>query len=423
MNVWILHVGEELQVDSAPRLFRYGYLAESLLRQGHQVLRWAPTFQHARKQQRFDTDKRVEVAPGHDNQFVYARGYRRNVSWARMRSYRYLATRFRKLALEHARPDIIVSGIPSLDWCEAAVDFGVAQGVPVVIDVRDLWPDIFETALPRALRPLGRSLLSSFHRQADRICRQATALTAVSESYLQWGLQRANRPQRETDRVIPLGYRQQNEGDGSPDASLLAGLRRQGVDFNKTICCFFGLFEKSYDLRTIIDAARQFQEAGRTDVQFVLCGAGSQEASLRRRAAGLPNVIFLGWVNPATIAAVMSVSKIGLAAYGGDAMQSLPNKPFEYMAGRLAVVSSLQGELAELLAENQCGVTYSPGSSREIYEAIACLMDAPANLEHLRRQADLLQSNRFDANRLADDFATHLEDIRSNQINSLGKAA
>lgn len=422
MNVWLLHVGEELPVDPDARLFRYGYLAQALLQRGHTVLRWAPTFQHARKQQRFNTDTLVEVEPGYHTQFVYAPGYKRNVSLARFRSYRFLGNRFLQLAGRHPRPDIVVSGIPSLDWCDAATELGNESEVPVVIDVRDLWPDVFLTSVPRPLRPLGKRLLRPLYRQAEKICQRATAVTGVSQTYLRWGLNHAGRDANQFDRVLPLGYGQQIEA-AAHRADRLASLRMRGIDCRKTICCFFGLFEKSYDLRTVIDTARAMQNSGRSDMQFVLCGAGGQYRSLRRRARGLSNVIFLGWVDQSTIAAVMSIAEIGLAAYTAEATQSLPNKPFEYMAGRLAVVSSLQGELSDLLREQGCGETYPAGNSQALTNLLNQLVSQPAKLDEMRRRGHDLYLQKYSAAELADEFSAHLERIHESGQTTEGLAA
>ena len=410
MNIWLLHVGEELPVDPNPRLFRYGYLAEALAQRGHQVLRWAPTFQHARKVQRFDSDQRVTIAPGYDIQFVYADGYRRNISWARYRSYQTLARRFEQLASDETAPDLIVSGIPSPAWCAAALRYAEPQNIPVVVDVRDLWPDIFLTAIPSSARWLARPALSPLFAQAKSICKRSTGITGVSQAYVDWGLRNARRPATAADRVIPLGY-QEHEFAPRELADKIAWLKTQGVDPSKTIACFFGLFEKSYDLDCLIETARHLQAQGRTDLQFVLCGRGSKESSVRSAAEVLNNVVLLGWVDPATIAAVMRLASIGLATYASDALQSLPNKPFEYMAGGLAVVSSLRGELAQLLDQHGCGVTYPAGHSLALAKCLEQLMDAPKRLCQMRESAYRAFKTSFRAETLAHQMVDHLESI------------
>jgi len=401
MRVWLLHIGEDLPVDGVTRQFRYGYLAQALQNQGHQVLRWAPTFRHNTKTNRFPIDSRVQMSDGYAIQFVHSSGYGRNISIARLQTYRTLDRRFRQLAAQESPPDVIVAAIPSLEWAAAAVDYGRSHGIPVVVDVRDLWPDVFVNALPSPARPLGRVLLAPYFRVARRACRAATALTAVSQTYLEWGLKLAGRRRESRDQIVPIGF-EPEPITSSKLQSNLEQLRGRDIDPSRPICLFIGLFERSYDLETVIHAARRLESDGRSDVQFVFCGDGAQRPALQRLAAGLCSVHFLGWVDAMMLQAAASISTIGLCAYSADALQSLPNKPFEYMAGRLAIVSSLPGELAELLNRNRCGVTYRAGDAAALAGAITQILNAP----------ELLSTMRLNA------YKTWLRDYRSPEVYS-----
>ena len=83
MKVWLIHLGELLPIDGKVRLFRYGILAEMLAERGHSVTRWAPTFIHATKNQRFTHGQTVDVNEKYRIELLYAQGYRRHVSLAR----------------------------------------------------------------------------------------------------------------------------------------------------------------------------------------------------------------------------------------------------------------------------------------------------------------------------------------------------
>jgi glycosyltransferase involved in cell wall biosynthesis len=408
MRVWLLHIGEDLPVDGPARQYRYTYLANALLNAGHRVLRWAPTFRHNTKTQRFAIDTRVEPAKNYEIQFVSSPGYRRNISFARLRAYRVLGRRFRQLAKQECPPDLIVAAIPSLEWAEAAVDYGRQHSIPVVVDVRDLWPEVFANALPAAARPLGRLLLTPYYRRAARACRKATALTAVSQGYMDWAIDLAGRRRDPRDLVVPLGFEQM------PREALHANiekLRQRGIDPSRPICLFVGLFERSYDLETVIDAARRLMNSGRSDVQFVLCGDGSKMPKLKRQAADMPSVHFLGWVDATMLEAVASISTIGVCAYATDALQSLPNKPFEYMAHGLAVASSLSGEMAQLLTHHQCGLTYPAGNAAALAECLVGLLTDQRLLASLRSNAFQTWSNNFRSSGLYARFVDHLETL------------
>jgi glycosyltransferase involved in cell wall biosynthesis len=386
MRVWLLHIGEQLPVDGPVRSCRYGYLAQALVDRGHTVLRWAPTLHHVNKRHRFPTDRLVTVSPNYAIQFVHSPGYRRNIGWKRLQAYRVLGRRFRELAERKPAPDLIVAAIPSLEWAVAAIDYGAAHGVPVVIDVRDLWPDVFLTALPNAARPIGRWALASYYHLARCACREANVLTAVSQSYLDWALRMAERRRGPRDLIVPLGYEPENISQAQLKEKLV-WLRERGIDPREPTCLFAGQLERSSDVETVIGAAKRLNAAGQTKLQFVVCGEGSKSPIIARRARGLSNVHLLGWVDSATIQAAASFSVIGLCAYAGDALQSLPNKPFEYMANRLAIASSLPGELAKLVERHECGLTYQAGDTEACAAALSQLTSNSGLLEKMRINA------------------------------------
>jgi glycosyltransferase involved in cell wall biosynthesis len=410
MRVWLLHIGEQLPMDGRTRSARYSLLARALAAQGHDVLRWAPTFCHVTKRHRIPHDARVWINDRYAIQLVHSPGYRRNVSLSRLHAYRVLGRRFRQLAVEQVLPDMIVAAIPSLEWAEAAVDFGRTHDVPVVIDVRDLWPDVLLTALPQSLRSLGRPLLAPYERMARRACAGATALVGVSRSYLDWALRHAGRSGRAQDLVVPLAYEPEQISDDGLQAEV-ACLRELGVDPSRPVCLFAGLFERSYDLETVIEAARQLEATGST-AQFVLCGDGSKTVALKRQAAGLHNVLFLGWVDVPRLQAVASVSAVGLCAYAGDALQSLPNKPFEYMAAGLPIISSLRGELPALVDRHQIGMNYRAGDAASLANGLENLLSNRMKLRAMGAKSHQLWSQQFRSEHVYSRFAEQLATLR-----------
>lgn len=399
MEVWLLHIGEDLPCDPGGRSYRYGRLAAALAACGCHVTRWAPTVRHATKTQRATADTLQEVADGVDLQLVRTRTYRRNIGLGRWLSYNDLVRGFERLAPTKPRPDLIVSAIPMPAWSASAVRFGRRCGAPVVVDIRDLWPDVYLTAIPKSLRGVGRLALTPAIRKAARVCREADALWGVSEAYLNWALDLAGRSRSACDRVVPICHEAAELTDSQQRAEERA-LAASGVDLDAKLVVYAGLMEHSYDLDTVVAAAERLRDAGRSDVQFVLCGDGARLESLRQRAAKLCNVVFPGWVSGQTLTALVRRADIGLAAYAADALQSLPNKPFEYMEGGLAVLSTLRGELAELLDTHQCGLSYQPGDAVGLAEQIDRLTNDTGQLAGMKRRSRELYETRFDSQKV-----------------------
>jgi glycosyltransferase involved in cell wall biosynthesis len=415
MRIWLIHLGELLPIDGSVRLFRYGILAKMLAEQGHQVTRWAPTFVHAYKKHRFMHDQTVEVDDNYRIELLYARGYHRNISLARARFHREMAHLFIERVQEKSVPDIILSGMPTPEMCLAAIQYAKGQNVPIVVDVRDLWPDIYLTLVPSWARKLARSALWPAFQRNRRIFSQADAILGVSKGYLDWGLSFANRKYSGADAVFHLGaYSIQI----SQEQTMLEtkNLLEAGVDPKKLICCFFGQFGKTYDLETAIGAARALEKSGEKGIQFVLCGDGAKMPTLRRQANDLKSVVFTGWVSRSTIEVLMNMSSIGLAAYAEDAPQSLPNKPFDYFAGGLPVLSSLRGELDQILISNNCGMLYKAGDPDSLVNVICYLRDNSRERLQMGQNARQLFKKQFSSEQIYSAMIDHLQQIAYGEL-------
>jgi len=410
VHIWLITIGEPLPIDSgSPRLYRTGVLAHLLAQQGHDVLWWTSTFDHFRRLQRYDRTIRIKVSELESIMLLHSSGYRKNVSLRRLIDHYGLAREFSRSAAFEQRPDIILCSLPTLELSYAAAAFGRKYGIPVVLDVRDLWPDIFEDVAPRWMRRIMRYMLYPLTRTARRACRDATAIIGTTPAFVQWGLEHANRQRTSWDRDFPMAYREQSPGEHEVQAAT-ERWRRQGVrseDFN---ICFFGTIGRQFDLDTVIDAANELS-GGERRFRFILCGSGERLDLYRERSAGLDSVIFPGWINEAEIWVLMRMCRVGLAPYRNvpNFTMNLPNKPFEYLSAGLPIVSSLKGVLEGLLAEHHCGITYEDGNRQELASVLCRLYDDPHHLRGLAEHARSLFENKFTAAKVYGDLISHLD--------------
>jgi glycosyltransferase involved in cell wall biosynthesis len=412
MKIWLIQLGEPLPTDGDIRLYRTGVLASKLVERGHTVTWWASTFHHTHKRQRFLCDHRVQLEPNYTIELLYERGYQRNVSFKRVKFHRQMALKLSRRFWQSQSPDIIFTSLPTPELSDVAVHYAVEHDIPVVVDVRDLWPDIFKRVLPRGLRWFGDLVLLRAFQRNQRIFHKATGIIAISNEYLQWALDYAGRMKRKTDRVFPLGYERITL---SQEEALREknDLLKMGVDPNKVICCFFGVFGRTYDLETVLEALKVLEGGGGNEVQFVLCGDGEKAGLLRSMSDELQNVVFPGWVSRTAIGVVLNMADIGLAPYVRDAPQSLPNKPFEYFSAGLPVLSSLKGELEQILAQNECGITYEAGNVNSLLKNLRYLLMESKERRRMGDNAARLFEERFSADRIYPRMIDYLEWMES----------
>ena len=379
LKIWILEIGEPLPIEQGVRLHRYGLFSKWLASQGHSVTWWTSSFSHAPKKNFVGEDCEILKDAVH-LKFIFGKGYKRNISLARIRHQADFAKRFLEQASRvaaHELPDVIMAPIPTIDGACAAIDFARKKKIAVIADIRDLWPDEIRDLAPSFARGLAELALFRAYSKLRKVCHQATAICGVSQSYLAYGLRHTGR-RRATDLnlgldfVFPLGYSTQAVSHEKRSAAehWYASLK---VPSGAFVVCFFGTIGKFFDLKTVLGAARELGP----DYQFILGGDGSSLEGFKREAHDLRNVIFTGWLDASQIQEVMRHSKVGLAPYARDAKMSLPNKPFEYMSAGLAVVSSIQYELKEILASSRAGLTYNADSVSDLSSALRRLHGDP----------------------------------------------
>ncbi|WP_339929940.1 glycosyltransferase [uncultured Brevundimonas sp.] len=396
MLIWTIHLGEQLPIDAKPRLFRNGLLAAAAAALGHRVVQWAPTFSHLEKIFRSRGDALVDVRPNHRIQLFEAGAYVRNISVDRAVFHRTAARRFEVIAEGLETPDVIFCALPTPEMCASVLRFSRRHPtVKVVVDVQDLWPDVYLTALPRSLRSLAKPLLTPLYRDVRRTLEQADGLTAVSESYLTWAAAMA--PSASSPAAaFALGYEAVQPlalNNAGPELSeIVEDMRSVSLPL-----CYVGQFSHFYDLETAIRACRKLELGGLTDFRLVLCGGGRDEQRLKTLAEGLQTVRFAGWLGAAELATIMSSSSMGLVSYSTDAPQSLPNKPFEYMAYGLGLVSNLKGELAQIISRTGCGFPFESDNVNELAAIILNLTSNPDAVQQARTASAALFETHYDA--------------------------
>jgi len=411
MRIWLVTVGEPLPLGNhAERLLRTGALANVLAARGHHVVWWSSTVDHNRKVHRFDADTTVQLRDHVKLRLLHSVLYRRNISIARLLNHRGVARKFAAQAEDESRPDVILCSLPTIELSVEVVQYGRAHGVPAILDLRDMWPDILVGIAPRWARRGARLLLSPMFRDIRRACAGATALVGITPQFVDWGIGYAGRARTPLDRDFPLAY---TERSPSADAIVEAehhweqlGVRRE--DF---VACFFGTIRPQIETSTIIRAARILARTSTKRFRFVLCGDGEDLERMRREAADCPSVLFPGWVDSAKIWTLMRRSTVGLAPYRStpDFVASIPNKPIEYFSAGLPVISSLGGVLADLLAKHDCGVTYANESAEELARTLDGL--TPADLARKSQNARRLFSSSFVGEKVYCAMADYLEEV------------
>ena len=417
MRAWVIKTSEMLATDNGNgRLLRSGLVAHMLDARGHDVTWWVSTFDHANRRQRHDRSVTGHFGKGGTLRMLYSPGYRTVLSPRRLVDHAIWGRAFARELRQASPPDIIFCAYPTIESAWLAVRYGKRHAVPVVLDLRDMWPDIITSVAPAALRPVARIALSPLYAMARSACSDATALFGITEEFVNWGLGYAGRPRNELDAAFPLAYPRSEftTADAQPAADAQRYWDELGVtrDSAFNVVLVGSLNGRRYEMGSVIEAARRLREE-RSPVRVLICGDGENLPAYRKLASDCPNVIFPGWLKAPLIRALLPRAHLGLVPYRNtpDFMISVPNKAVEYLSAGVPVATSLRGTLPRVLAENGCGVQFDAARPGTLVDQIRALRDDPQRQREQAQRASALFEREFVAEDVYARLADRLEAI------------
>ncbi len=406
LKVWLVNEGENLPGDdNNPRLQRMGLLAFELEKLGPEVTWWQSTFNHYQKKFRYHEDKDIRITDNLEMKLIHSCGYQKNVSVRRMIHEWKTAKSFYTRAKNEELPDVIVSAMPTVAQAHFTVKFGREHNIPVIVDLRDLNPDVFVSPFHGLMRTAVSVGIIPLRIMLGHALKHADGLVGTTEPYLQWGLNYAGRSRGKNDRVFFVSYPDQGAATALSENSRW----KEYENYPGIICCFFGQFGQLVDFDTLMEAAALCQERG-TDVLFLLCGKGELLEHYQQlvKEKELKNVILPGWVNQTDIADIGYLSDIGLMAYKKNENfdMQMPNKFSESLSLGLAVMLQPTGVMLDVITKNECGLHYE--NAEELYQALKRLSDNRELLDRMKKNSRDLFERAFDVSNVYKEFGEYI---------------
>lgn len=402
--IWLINPFDDIPGEGLPPL-RYWSLARALTRRGHEVVWWSCTWSHRRKAERIPPAN-LREAEGFDMRLVPVRPYRRNVSLARRASHADFGRNLERLATEGLasgslrRPDVILASLPPLEGPEAAARLATACAAAFVLDVMDLWPETFVRLLPgpavlrRVAAPLVFSRMAARRR---RLVATADGLAAATHAYAAASF--APAPAAAPRHVCYVG------ADLATFPTVVPTLP------GPLACVYAGSLGAGQDVDILPQVARILAQRG-VDATIHIAGTGPREPALRRAAAastGSCRLVMHGLLDDAAYRALLARCHVGLVCVQPSSRVAMPYKAGDYAAAGLALLNSLPGELADLLARSGAGLPYAPGNAASLAAAIASLAADRPQLDRLRQGARRLAEREFDRRHTYARFAEWIE--------------
>jgi len=417
LKIWTIAIGEPLPVKgNNDRMHRCGLLNNILVEKGHNVVWWSSTFNHFKKTQYFDERTTLSIKNNYTIELLYGSFYKRNISFSRIRNHWEIGQQFRKEVVNYEKPEIIFCGFPSIELAYYATKYSIKNSIPIIIDARDAWPDVFLSVLPIIVKPIARIFLQKYYTMTKYIFSNATAITGITDGFVDWCFKYAGRSKTNFDRGFYLGYPIE-EYDEQKVENEWHNWEKIGLEKDDFIISYVGAITKNkIELGPIINAARSL--TGNSKVKFVIAGDGDDKVKFQNQIhkMGISNIILPGWINKYQIKSLLENSSLGLVPLRNrfDYMLSIPNKPLEYIANKLPIISSLDGELKKLINDKKIGVFYS--NDADLVSIINLFLSEKSKLDEMAINCNNLFKNKFNADLIYLNLANHIQNLRNDKI-------
>ena len=270
--------------------------------------------------------------------------------------------------------------------------------IPLVFEVRDLWP-----AVPIAVGALRSPLLIAAARWLERFAyRHSERIIALSPG-MKRGVVQAGFPE-ERVAVIP----------NSADLELFNLPAVQGEKFrsryawlrNRPLVVYTGTIGHINGVSYLVKLAKLVSELD-PEVRFAVIGSGKEEALVRRKAqhAGVlgKNFFLLDPVPKKTIPEVLSAADLttSLVIDNPALWDNSANKFFDALAAGTPIAINYRGWQADLIREHDCGLVLDPDPSVRSARRLAAALRDPAWLKRAGQAARNLGEKQFSRDLLA----------------------
>jgi glycosyltransferase involved in cell wall biosynthesis len=405
MNIWIVNPYGTLP-NEGWREYRSFLLAKALALRGHQVTWWISDFEHRSKSYRGRGILTDPLLPNGVRVIaVHSTPYKKNISIQRILYEVNFGKEWIKSAQNEPAPDLIVLADPALFYSSPVVEYRKKRGCKLVLDVIDLWPELFTVALPNFIRPLARSIFYPLFQRRRKLVNSSDGVVAVSHDYLSAVMQ--NQEPKPPCAVAYLGIDMAQQQSSTINTKLQAQLIKFRSQFSLTVV-YAGTLGDAYDMNLLIKAVNRVNDDGRS-IGFIFAGDGPKRRDVLDAANKFSkNMLFLGSLPASDLPTLYANADIGLMTYLPGSTVAMPVKFFDYLVGGLAILSSLDRDVRRLIEDHGVGLTYRPSDIEDFFRCLDTFDFDRYSLSIIRAKSRIL-ADSFDSSVQYESFAKFIE--------------
>lgn len=308
--------------------------------------------------------------------FIKTSNYKRN-GLARIFSFIQFpvnAIRTLRKFYKEEKPDAIYASSPELFATAGAVYFAKKRNIPVVVEIRDLWPESIVAYTKITRNNLVIRLLYGLehwiYKNADRIIFTFEG----GANYIEkkgWSTNKNGNVDLSKVRYINNGV-DLERFDSDRCNFVLEDDILDRRDFFKVV--YTGSVRRVNCVWMLVEVAKKLQVEGIDDIYFVIYGDGTEKANLIKEAekCELKNIVFRDRVEKKYIPSILERADLNIFVGEPDTMNAYGlslNKLFDYMASGKPILSNIEANYDNILKYN-CGLVVQGESIDDIYDGI-----------------------------------------------------
>lgn len=400
MNLWLISAFEPTPIDHL-RPMRFMGIADAALQRGHKVTFFSGTFKHNTKTQRFGQTTYQSINENYKLVFVHSKPYHENISLKRMLAHYDLAKKLMSEIKKQNKPDVIFISLPPLSTVAKIVEWATKNNIPVVVDIIDPWPEVFVKGFPSSFQKIGKKFLWPFYQRFRNIIKKATAITAISEEYIQW-----SKKFELNGKPTSFFYPAVQFNEVKQAFNRLQSFYKKG---DRLRIIYAGSLSVSYDIPTILSAAEIIEQKYPSQTEFIIAGAGPQESVIKEKDR--KNVKFLGWLGQEDMYREFFLSDLGLTQHVKGATQSVTYKLFDYLSAGLPVLNSLKSEMGDIIVNNKVGFNNESGNAMSLVVNIERFINDKSLLQQYKQNALKLTAEMGDSKVVYNKLVQFIESV------------
>ena len=302
------------------------------------------------------------------------------------------------------KPDLVIGTSPQFFTVCAAYLVSLFKRIPFVFELRDIWPESI-----KAVGAMNDSIIIRLLEKIELfLYRKAEMIVSVTHAFKKTLIERG--VEAEKIKVITNGVDVSRFYKTDKDSALVKQYELEG----KFVAGYVGTHGMAHHLETILDTAKIAQN-NNDNIQFLLLGNGARKQELVDLSItmGLNNIIFVDSVPKEEVVRYWSLLDVSIIHLKKIELFSsvIPSKLFECMAMGIPVLHGVLGESAEIVENNQVGLTFEPENEQQLYELLINLKGDANLYQNIQKQA-LKASMKFDRSVLAAEYLTLIGQLK-----------